>query len=111
MIKKYHDDSAKKTKVLWEKEERDKHAALFAGVCFFMVLILFLWLLNTKSFFDSLKFNKKKQFNIDKFSQEFNQSFSEVMTRMGNMGEMNAAPASNSPQAPAGGGIDSAKKE
>ncbi len=77
MEKQYRDGDAKKDKMMWEKEEGDKHAALWAGVIFFMSLIIFLWFLNTKSLFEYFNFNKKKSFNIDQFSVEFDQALAE----------------------------------
>lgn len=81
----YREEDAKKTKIMWEKEEKAKYAALWAGIFFFMTLIIFLWVLNTKSLFEYLNFNKKKSFNIDQFSQEFNQSLDDVMSKLGKM--------------------------
>lgn len=93
----YREEDAKKTKVLWEKEEKAKYTALWAGIIFFMMLIIFLWLLNTKNLFEYLNFNKKKAFNIDQFSQEFNQSLSDAMSQLGEM-KSDAVPPDFNPQ-------------
>jgi hypothetical protein len=80
-----HHENKKKMEVLWEKEERAKHTALLSGIIFFMLLIVFLWAVNTKSFLELLNFNKKKSFNIDEFSVEFNQALGEVSDKLGSM--------------------------
>ncbi len=71
--------------VAWEKEERAKHTALLSGVVFFMLLIVFLWAINTKGLLEFLNMNKKKSFNIDDFSVEFNQALSDVSNKLGDM--------------------------
>jgi hypothetical protein len=95
----YREEDAKKTKVLWEKEEKEKHTALWAGVLFFMLLIVFLWVLNTKSLFEYFNFNKKKKINLDQFSQEFNQTLNEVSAKVGEM-KVDSVPADFRPQVP-----------
>lgn len=95
----YREEDAKKTKVMWEKEEREKHAALWAGVLFFMLLVIFLWLLNTKNLFEYFNFNKKKTLNLDEFSVEFNQALNDVSSKVGDM-KVDSVPAGYTPQVP-----------
>lgn len=99
MNKQYREDKSEKTEVLWEKEERAKHTALLSGVVFFMLLIVFLWAINTKGLLEFLNFNKKKAFNVDEFSVEFNQALSDVSDKLGAMkGE--PVPEGYQPQVP-----------
>lgn len=64
------------------REERDKHRALFAGVIFFMILIVFLWMINLGNVVRPFTIKEKKTFDIDKFSKEFQESYNEVGARM-----------------------------
>jgi hypothetical protein len=64
------------------KEERDKHRALLAGVVFFMILIVFLWIINLGNVLKPSAIKEKNSFDVDKFSEEFQQSFNEVGAKM-----------------------------
>lgn len=71
------------------KEEKDKHRALLAGVAFFMILISILWALNIKNVFKSSAMNQKEVFDVDKFSQDFQESFTEVQAKMSELKQSN----------------------
>jgi hypothetical protein len=65
-----------------KREEKDKHTALLAGVIFFMILIVVLWVVNLGIEF---KFGQKKsaeKINVDQLTKDFQTSFDEVGTRM-----------------------------
>jgi hypothetical protein len=60
------------------KEEKDKHNALFAGVIFFMLLIIILWVMNLQTMLKSAPKKQNNDLNVDKFSQEFEQAFNQA---------------------------------
>jgi hypothetical protein len=70
------------------KEEKDKHRALLAGVIFFMILIVFLWVINLGNVLKPFGAKEKKSFDVDKFSLEFQQSFNEVGAKMEELKEI-----------------------
>jgi len=63
-----------------EKVERDKKLMMWAGVSFFMVLILALWVLNIKSIFKEVKnpVNNSSRFEWNKISDEFGQTMEQI---------------------------------
>jgi len=70
-------------KVFWEKEEKDKRLALWAGIIFFMVLIMLLWFFTTRNFLANLKNDKKPApAKIEDVTTEFKQSFSELNSHL-----------------------------
>jgi hypothetical protein len=67
------------------KEEKDKHNALFAGVIFFMLLIIILWVMNLQMMLHSAPKKPNNDLNVDKFSQEFEQAFSQAGAKIGQL--------------------------
>jgi len=89
---KYKEDYTKKESYTNKKEvldeynyneniERDKKLMMWAGVCFFMVLILFFWIINIKSVFNIKEVNNvnnKSQFNWQEITDNFNKTMDEI---------------------------------
>jgi hypothetical protein len=74
-----------------KKEEKDKHNALWAGVIFFMVLIIILWVMNLGMVFKSHPAKKSDDLNIDKLSQDFQKTFTDVGTKIDELKKIDAA--------------------
>lgn len=68
------------------KVEQDKRLMMWAGVCFFMVLILFFWILNIKNIFKINEVgnnNKEERFNWQEISDEFSKTMEELKEGLG----------------------------
>jgi hypothetical protein len=63
-----------------EKEERDKRIMMAAGVSFFMILFITLWVANIKNVFKQVEEGQKnsKQFEWNKISDDFSQTISQI---------------------------------
>jgi hypothetical protein len=68
-----------------KKEEKDKHRALLAGVIFFMVLIIILWVMNLAVIFKAPQKKSAEEINIDKLTEDFQKSFNDVGAKMGEL--------------------------
>jgi hypothetical protein len=73
------------------KEEKDKNNALLAGVIFFMLLIIVLWAMNLKTVLKSAPAEQKDSLNINKLSQDFQNTFNEVGAKMEELKKIDAA--------------------
>jgi|WetSurMetagenome_2_1015567.scaffolds.fasta_scaffold1018689_2 hypothetical protein len=60
------------------KEEKDKYNALLAGVIFFMLLIIVLWVMNLRTMLAAVPKKHNDDLNIDKISQELQQAFNKT---------------------------------
>ncbi|HTW96390.1 MAG TPA: hypothetical protein VMD74_01875 [Candidatus Methylomirabilis sp.] len=71
-------------------EERDKHRALLAGVLFFMILIVLLWLVNINNSFRSLPVftGQKDDFEARKIYQDLNASLNQVEAKIEGLREI-----------------------
>jgi len=64
-----------------EDIERDKKLMMWAGVCFFMVLILFFWIINIKNVFKINEVdnsNSQNQLNWQEITDEFGKTMDEI---------------------------------
>jgi hypothetical protein len=73
--KPFKEGGTKRIKVMWERVEAEKHMALWTGIFFFMTLIIFLWVVNTRDLFEYYQVKKKGNFGIMDLSTEFNQAW------------------------------------
>ncbi|HTX86455.1 MAG TPA: hypothetical protein VMC41_00120 [Candidatus Nanoarchaeia archaeon] len=73
------------------KEERDKHNALLAGVIFFMLLIIILWVMNLGMVFRRAPVKTGDQLEIDRFSRDFQKAFAAAGAKMGDLKKIDAA--------------------
>ncbi len=73
------------------KENKSKHAALWCGLIFFLVLISFLWGLNNKNLFSFLKKEEGESFDFGIFSQEFKNSLEKGVERIDDFMENSAS--------------------
>ena len=74
-----------------QKEEKDKHDALLAGVIFFMALIIVLWAMNLKIVLKSPAAKPGDQLNINKLSQDFQKAFSDVGAKINELKKIDGA--------------------
>ena len=82
-------DIAKKREAI--KREHEKSRALFAGVIFFMILIVILWVFNLGNIFKQpVKINLSGNLEIKEFFQEFKKVFDEVTLKIGEFKKINA---------------------
>lgn len=69
--------------------ERDKRLIMWTGVTFFMVLILFVWITNTKKIFNTISTNEDvEEFNWDEIRKGFDETmndFKEGMEELNNL--------------------------
>jgi hypothetical protein len=79
------------------REERDKHNALWAGVIFFMVLIIVLWVMNLNMVFKRPLIKANDQINIDKLSQDFQKAFNQAGAGMTELKKIDPAELSKYP--------------
>lgn len=65
------------------REERDKRLVMWTGVSFFMILIVFLWFINTKKVFNRINENNKIQ-NIEssEVSDKIDKTFEEIKEKL-----------------------------
>jgi hypothetical protein len=68
-----------------QKEEKEKHNALLAGVIFFMVLIVMLWLANTANILTNSFKSARRNADLDKFTQELQTTFDEAKIKINNL--------------------------
>jgi hypothetical protein len=64
------------------KEEKDKHNALLAGVIFFMLLIVILWVMNLNIVFKSASMKQNDLASINQLSRDFQKAFNQVGTKI-----------------------------
>ena len=70
------------------KEEKDKRLVMWSGVIFFMILIIFLWFLNTRKVFSLIGDNgKENNFDVSEATEEFNKAFEELSEKMNAMSQ------------------------
>jgi hypothetical protein len=73
-----------------KKVEKAKLNALSAGVIFFMLLIVILWVMNLGMIFKSAPAKQSDNPNVDKLMQGFQNSFKEAETKIGTLKKINA---------------------
>jgi hypothetical protein len=73
-----------------QKEEKDKHNALLAGVIFFMALIIVLWMMHLKTVLKSPAAKPGDRLNINKLSQDFQKAFSDVGAKINELKKIDA---------------------
>ncbi len=66
-------------------EEKDKHNALLAGVIFFMLLIIILWVMNLGTMMKSPAPKASDQLNIDQVTSDFQNAFNRVGAEMSDL--------------------------
>ncbi len=76
--KPFKENEAGRIKVMWERIEAEKHMALWAGIFFFMTLIVFLWMVNTKNLFDYYNVKKSGGLDVTEFTSEFEQAWKKL---------------------------------
>jgi hypothetical protein len=73
------------------REERDKNNALWAGIIFFMLLIIILWVMNLGMVFKRVPATSSDLLEVDKFSRDFQQAFDQVGAKMGELKNIDSA--------------------
>jgi len=96
-------------KVLDVKVERDKHFMMWTGVIFFMILIAFFWLYNTKQVFERSSREGSNNFSLADW-QELTDEVSEKMSQMkqdwGNIESFNEASTGSPARLPASESVE-----
>ena len=73
--------SRERDEVLYEKVVRDKRFMMWTGVTFFMILITFFWIYNTRQVFEQSNIERNNDFSLTDW-QELTDEISEKMNQM-----------------------------
>ncbi len=96
-------------KALYEKVERDKRFMMWAGVTFFMILIAFFWLYNTKQAFERSSREENNNFTLtdwQKLTDEVSEKMSQMKQDWENIESFNEASTSSPAGLPASESVE-----
>jgi ABC-type phosphate transport system permease subunit len=95
-----NEEEARITENELTRKERNRHNALLAGVVFFMILIIVLWIMNMAMFIKREPVKAADNVNIDKLTADFETSFNEVDAKIGDLKNIDAADLKKSSSSP-----------